>query len=213
MKTLTILSLSALLALPASAATVVTLDFDADSAFSTWVDGTGPLTSGTLTGTADGVNFSYQVRISGTTDGTNSNLDFNDQRPLFNFDNNNVTLNATLSVINLTATSPGTIAFDGFTALSQFDNKLATGGGPDAVRVTGTTGGTETFTGTMNPESFTFATIKGGDLFVEAVDDGDNSNWRLEDLNLQFTGVAVPEPSSAVLVGLAGLGLLVRRRR
>jgi hypothetical protein len=49
------------------------------------------------------------------------------------------------------------------------------------------------------------------ELYVVMASDDDNRGYKLD--NVLFTGTAVPEPSSAALLGLGGLALILRRRK
>ena len=54
--------------------------------------------------------------------------------------------------------------------------------------------------------------VTTAELYVVMASDDDNHGYKLD--NISFTGTtAVPEPSSAALLGLGGLALILRRRR
>ena len=70
--------------------------------------------------------------------------------------------------------------------------------------------------GTGNPylgETFTEAFTARYILFNIGTNYGADPNGLVGLAEVQFDGVAVPEPSSFALLGLAGAGLLLRRRR
>ncbi|MGD0767903.1 MAG: PEP-CTERM sorting domain-containing protein [Tepidisphaeraceae bacterium] len=57
-------------------------------------------------------------------------------------------------------------------------------------------------------DDYAAAKLSGGKTVIY---NNNSGNWRFD--NLTFSGTVVPEPASASLLGLAGLGLLARRRK
>ncbi|BDS07071.1 hypothetical protein NT6N_21110 [Oceaniferula spumae] len=186
-------------------ATIFNQDFGNDPEYGTWVDGTGPIASTTINETIDGIAFSFRLEITGTTDGTNNDLIFSGNRPRFNATNTNSLKQATFSVTDVTSAG-NTVVFDGFTSVFQFDNN-----GANNFNYSGSGGGTAGTHVSTGSGTFTFPTLLQGDLTIEAVDDGTNNNFRIQEAGLQFS--VVPEPSTTALLGLGGLAMVLRRRR
>ena len=111
----------------------------------------------------------------------------------------------TVTVIGLSFAAGGggtdmTLAFNGFTNL--YIDRLSTG---ETVKVN--TVGVPGVAGENVDYSIpTLATT----LLVDAAG---TSTSRFENIDLKFTATVVPEPSSAALLGLAGLALILRRRK
>lgn len=105
--------------------------------------------------------------------------------------------------------SADTLTFDGFTAASWgswASGHVAVLNGVSNAYVDGTTNKSQSTSGNSLVTWFDTAAITG------AADDAAGS-WRAESWNFGFTAAVVPEPSSAALLGLGGLALILRRRK
>lgn len=100
------------------------------------------------------------------------------------------------------------IVFNGFTAIRQVE----IGAGSVDVAVGGAlTGQTIVATPSGNTDIDLSSLGNSAQLFLTS--DAGNGNMRLRDLDLQFSTIAVPEPSTFSMLGLAIVGLISRRRR
>ena len=107
---------------------------------------------------------------------------------------------------------------DGPVAFVEFFSELDGGG----ISAGGFLGDVPFFTGNSEWQSFSFTTFAGPDvsggvtLQFNAVTGGvpgSASVLTLDNVSVQTQGGAVPEPTSATLLGLGSLALLIRRRR
>ena len=201
MKTTTCTALAALLTIGAANAATIQYIFTSDTGadFSSYITGPGPITIQDITATVDGVDFTFDLTLSGTVGtaagGTEAGLVFTAQRVRFDFtptDTDNKTLTVSISDIQ------GGVTFDGFTAVDRFDN-----GGGDPWDVNG-----ETISNVGNAVSL--ATPITDPMVITQLD-GNAGATRFEGFTASFT--KVPEPSTTALLGLAGLAMILRRRK
>ena len=114
------------------------------------------------------------------------------------------------NIVYIDGEMDGNIAvFDGFTGINPIDFNdlgsidLAVGGALTGQTIVATPGGS----GDIDLTSL------GNSAQLFLTSDTGNGNIRLRDLDLQFSTIAVPEPSTFSLFGLAVVGLISRRRR
>jgi hypothetical protein len=168
------------------------------------------IASNALTTTVDGASFNFNLQIAGTNFVDNPVLNETAQRLLMNDSNTAVSETVIFSLVNVTeTTSTGrTLVLDGITDLtvSNFLTKhtksFLAGGTTYTAADDGLTGDDSDATWTITLDSLvadSTITATGGD------------NFRINGVTLQLS--SVPEPSAAALIGLAGLALILRRRR
>ena len=107
-----------------------------------------------------------------------------------------------------------TVVFDGFQGISRnnFTNAAGLGAGTTELDFhvhTGSVGSTII----TNSGGFQDLTSAGNSTNVFFTAEAGSLGIRLREVDLQFSTVAVPEPSSAVLLGIGGLALILRRRK
>jgi len=175
------------------------------SQFPDW-DGTetGDITLPSQTVTVDGATFTFDLLLDGTkgdgSDGVVTHAN-NDAILMRSGGTNTQTIVFTVQNVSETTTTGKTLVYDGLygVEVSNFgDGKEFTAGGTTYVGDNAT-----------KNDPITFGSIVT-DYTIEATA---GSNWRIESVDLQFSTAAVPEPSSAALLGLGGLALILRRRK
>ncbi|MEP4077291.1 PEP-CTERM sorting domain-containing protein [Haloferula sp.] len=105
-----------------------------------------------------------------------------------------------------------TVVFDGFQGIGRTNFTSGTGAGNAEIDYHVHTGpvGSTIITNTGGTHDLTSA---GSSTNVFLTAETGSGGIRLRDVDLQFSTVAIPEPSSAALLGLGALALLVRRRK
>lgn len=235
---LTILGFTALLALPASGALINIIDLDPDDAassgFTITTSTTGMTTtlSFTQTGDLDGqgtandtlsFDLIYEAYSGSTVDAATGDVALGTQITpnlanvnfvINNFQNGNTLSLEVANVVYTDGEGDEAITFQGFTAINVTDfGNPDTTGTPDGPLTTyvGTTGATAiTFDPTVANVDLTSNGTDPALFFTIAPGDGP---VRLRDADFFFETIPVPEPSSTALLGLGGLGLLLRRKR
>lgn len=127
----------------------------------------------------------------------------------------------TLTVSNVTADMPsaGSVSFDGYVNFGTDSSAVGEGfnvNGIDYIRGTATNGDNDPRQGIALPTGGPLSTVTGTPLLVQDSVDisfiGDSV--ALRGISLEFSSVeTVPEPSSTLLISLASLSLLMRRKR
>lgn len=168
----------------------------------TW--GTESLTG--ITGTADGVDFTYNLTFS-----SNASLNGDilaDEGGADFTDGESYSL-----IVTITSQTGGTVSFDGLTNFSTSNTAGGEGvtvGGVTYLRGTATNGDSDPRNGVIITGGIVAPTGVGSDTITFT----SVNTTRLEAAAFQFTGTAaVPEPSSTALLGLGGLALILRRRK
>ncbi len=156
-----------------------------------------------LSGTANGVSFTFDVEITSTATISFGGSGPSSDGPILRFGNASHTDNLTFTLSDIQATG-GSVVFDSWSGGSRFD-----GGG---TNLDDWDIGGQTITGGSG--SFSIGTpVTPSVITISSIDDGANENTRLHSLDLNFTGTAVPEPTSAVLFGVGLLAGFRRRKR
>jgi len=199
-----LLSLAALAALSLSANAAVTWT----ATFPDW-DGseTADQTITNNTVTVDGATFSFDLVLDGTlgdgSDGLKTNATYD--AILMNMaDTGSTTKTIVFNVTNVTQTSGPTLTliYDGLESVETtlFTNSKELTAGGNAYAPADAVSNVVSFSSIV-PDGTITATGTG------------TVNWRIESVDLQFSTAAVPEPSSAALLGLGGIALILRRRK
>ncbi len=176
------------------------------SAFPDW-DGTetGDITLSGQTVTVDGATFTFDLLLDGTlgdgTDGVKTHA-ANDAILMRNGGTNTQTIVFTVQNVSETTATGKTLVYDlldsvevsNFGTGKEFTAGGATYAGDNAQK-----------NRTISLDIFPVT-----DYTIEATA---GSNWRIESVDLQFSTTPVPEPSTTALIGLAGVALILRRRK
>lgn len=222
----TILTSTAVIALSgfSQAATLATIDFDNLSAV---VDATDELTGSqviSITIADGGVTFTANATISGVQVNGGSNIMYGNQDVggsqegyiLMRSSTGNDTVEKNMSEITITLGSflqtsgtPGaTIQFDG---LTSFTNSNLVSNRTIVI-------GSQSYSGLSDSSTIAVTSLTGTNPYSDSelavkIDSTAGANWRLHEVAAQFTINPVPEPSSAALLGLGGLALILRRHK
>lgn len=152
--------------------------------------------TGTGTGTIDGFGAAFEAWGVQDDDGTGSLVD-PDESLAFSFEAASVTLGAG-------ATETATITFDGFTGFRALNVQSG-----ETFDITGTTGSNATGESIAQNALYSLAGGTENSFTIE----GNTGAMRYYHVGGQVTVNAVPEPSSAALLGLGGITLILRRRK
>ena len=213
------LALAAIAALPASAATVYSEDFESGTAAN--------FTGGTVTGSQGYTDYGYGNNLLRMADGgsTGSTLTLN-----LGSGATNATLNLSLAIIDswdngnyCCGPDQFSVTVDGHQKFATvFDNYLGQGANTDAGLTTQFYGKNVGFNGGFNDAGYGL-TLALGDLGAgthtiqftasgPGWQGGDDESLGID--NLSITATAVPEPASTTLLlaGLLGVGFMARRR-
>lgn len=147
-----------------------------------------------------------QVNVTGAGIGVTGDLSPGD----------NEALTVSVSSVSLSPGTLGSIGFDGFTATALYlgGNGIVTSGQADVNGNTITDGFDATGGFTFNITEQPLAGLPSSVLIDNVQASDGDFRWRTSDLQFNYTPVEVPEPSTLVLFGVAGVasfGLLRRR--
>ena len=197
MKTTISAALAAIMTIASAQAATITFTFTDNTGadFSSYVDGPGPIVLNDIAAMADGEAFTFDLTLTGILGDGAVGLDFTGQRVLLNGAlSGTKTKSLSISISDV----QGNVTFNGFTTVDRYDNV-----GGDPWDVNG-----ETISATGNSVALA-APITGPMTIVAS--DVSTGNTRFEGFQIDVT--PAPEPSSAALLGLGGIALILRRRK
>jgi hypothetical protein len=208
-KTIRVLGLAILLPLAsANGALVQTIQIDTGNGT---ISPASTLTVSLVGLVADGVTFDADLTVIGSDDLNQISTGLGVDGNTTDLVNSGELLTFSISISN---ESGGTVVFDGFTEVDYNSFGATDSGVLSADNSEGTTGD-NFFTTTTGGENVDISgTSPTTFSAIASPGSGTANSFRIDDVTVSFTGtVAVPEPSSAVLLGLGGLATLLRRRR
>lgn len=183
----------------------LSISFQDNPDFASFVDGAGPFVIDDLSANVGGQAITFDLTLVGIGGDPDGDINFSSNRPRMDLDAADDDIKGLIFTIS---DIQGAVTFEGFINIDRFDN-----GGGDPWDVNG-----EVISATGNTVALSPATIAATKLSgaleitqLANTEGGANGATRLEGVTLDFA--VVPEPSSTALLGLGGMALILRRRR